>query len=135
MSVKMEGTYVGQTRVRLTHESGMEITTCAPKDNGGDGSLFSPTDLAAAATGACILTIMAQVAEREGIEFEGARFACEKSMASSPRRIGKIVLELHVPGSITDKQRKKLEIAAENCPVKRSLDPAVEVEIRYHWGD
>jgi len=134
MSVKMEGTYVGNTRVRLTHESGAEITCCAPKDNGGDGSLFSPTDLTAAATGACMLTIMAKVAERDGIPFEGARFTVEKIMNPTPRRIGKLVLEIRVPGEVSEKQRRKLEIAAATCPVKRSLDPAVETEIRYVWG-
>ena len=135
MSVKIEGTYTGQTQVRLVHESGEEVITCAPKDNGGDGSHFSPTDLTAAAVGACVLTIMAQVAEREGIKFEGVRFVLEKVMETSPRRIGWIILDLHLPGGLTETQKKKLEAAAETCPVKRSLHPDVETQLRYHWGE
>jgi putative redox protein len=134
MSVKMEGTYLGHTRVKLVHESGAEIVTCAPMDNGGDGTLFSPTDLAAAATGACILTIMAFVAEREKIPFEGTRFTLEKDMQSPPRRIGRLSIDLHLPGGLTEAQKKKLEAAAEGCPVKRSLDPSIEHRIAYHWG-
>ena len=80
------------------------------------------------------MTIMAFVAEREGIRFEGARFSAEKVMETSPRRVGKIVLDLHLPRGLTETQKKKLQAAAETCPVKQSLHPAVETQIRYHWG-
>ncbi|MFH1263214.1 MAG: OsmC family protein [Pseudomonadota bacterium] len=134
MSVKMHGTYIGKTRVKLTHESGAEITTCAPKDNGGDGSLFSPTDLVAASAGACILTVMGLVAERHGIPFEGASFRAEKTMSANPRRIGKLEVEVTISAKLTDEQKKKLEAAAYTCPVKKSLDPAVEVNLRFIYS-
>ena len=134
MGVRIDGRYEGRTQVSLTHEEGQEIRTCAPKDNGGDGSLFSPTDLVAAATGACILTIMAQIAEREGMSFEGASFSAEKIMAEPPRRIGTIRLAIAVPGDVSETLRRKLEKAAEICPVKRSLNPEIALDVSYLWG-
>ncbi len=131
MGVKIEGNYIGNTKVRLRHESGAEIVTCAPKDNGGDGSLFSSTDLAVAATGSCMLTIMAFVAEREKIPFQGVTFRAEKTMSSSPRRIGQITIEIDLPPDLTAEQKKKLEAAAHACPVKRSLDPNIEVVVKF----
>lgn len=131
MSVRIEGSYIGNTKVRLRHESGAEIVTCAPKDNGGDGSLFSPTDLVVAATGACMLTLMVRVAEREKIPFEGVTFQAEKIMSSSPRRIGQITIEIGLPSGLMAEQKKKLEAAAQACPVKRSLDPNVEVVVKF----
>ena len=41
MSVLISGKYLGAKKVELCHvESGMKITTAAPKDNNGDGSSF-----------------------------------------------------------------------------------------------
>ncbi len=62
MSVRMKGSSTGATTVELVHESGATITTMAPKDNGGDGSTFSPTDLCAVSLGACGTTIMSLLA-------------------------------------------------------------------------
>ena len=75
MGIFISGTYQGEKKVRLVHEdSGAVITTAAPKDNNGDGSSFSPTDLFTSSLGACMLTIIGIVAERDGIDIEGSHF-------------------------------------------------------------
>ena len=62
-------TYLGDLRTNSTHlQSGNQLITDAPTDNMGKGEAFSPTDLLATATGTCILTTMAIVAQRDGIE-------------------------------------------------------------------
>ncbi|MGO9829406.1 MAG: OsmC family protein [Myxococcaceae bacterium] len=46
--VEMTATAEGGLQTHLTHlPSGAELGTDAPKDNGGNGTSFSPTDLVA----------------------------------------------------------------------------------------
>ena len=132
MSVSISGRYTGGLKVQLTHgPSGATLSTAAPVDNQGDGSSFSPTDMVAAALGACMLTIVAMVAERDGIDTSQLAFEAEKHMQSSPRRIGSIPIVLHMPAGLTSAQRDKLERAALTCPVHHSLLPEIEKSIRF----
>ncbi|HEY0152537.1 MAG TPA: OsmC family protein, partial [Longimicrobium sp.] len=70
MAVEITGSYAGNLKTELRHTpSGALLQTAAPRDNMGDGSSFSPTDLLAASLGSCMVTTMAIVAQREGIPF------------------------------------------------------------------
>jgi len=132
MSVTIEGRYLGDKKVALTHlDSGAVITTAAPKDNGGDGSSFSPTDLAAASLGACMVTIMGLMAEREGISLAGTWFRVEKHMSAAPRRLGRLPVSIHLPRALSPAEREKLERGAHTCPVAHSLHPEVAVEVAF----
>src|SRR5512140_3362461 len=75
-------------KVELRHgPSGTRIATEAPRDNGGTGSSFSPTDLVGAALASCALTTMALWASREGLPWGEASARVEKRMSGAPRRI------------------------------------------------
>jgi uncharacterized OsmC-like protein len=122
---------------QLAHgPSGATILTVPPKDNGGDGSSFSPTDLVAAALAACALSTMALVARREGLSWGDARASVEKIMTPPPRRIGELVLVFDMPREVRPEHRARLEEAARSCPVVRSMHPDVKlpIEFRYHGG-
>jgi putative redox protein len=123
----------GAMHTVLTHgPSGATLPTDAPKDNGGDGSAFSPTDLVASALLACMLTTMAIVARREGIPWGSARGRVEKHMATAPRRVGQLVVELWLPPGLSSAQRTRMQGVAESCPVRESLHPEVTLSVRYH---
>jgi putative redox protein len=132
--VTMRGKYLGGKNVEIHHDpSGAVLCTTAPKDNGGEGNLFSPTDLVAAALGSCILTTMAIVAERDGTDLAGSFFEVEKHMSTSPRRIGSLPVVLHLPANLSEVQRKKMEHCAHACPVHHSLHPEVQKEISFRY--
>lgn len=134
MSVAMSGKYAGKLKVQLEHgPSGATITTAAPVDNNGDGSSFSPTDLVAAALGACMLTIVAMVAERDGIDTSELAFRCEKNMQASPRRISSIPVTIQMPRGLDAAQRAKLERAALTCPVHHSLLAEIEKNVAFEY--
>jgi putative redox protein len=132
MGVVMNGHYKGGKLVELVHEpSSVRITTDAPRDNGGEGAAFSPTDLVGAALGSCVLTTMVLFAERHGITLDGAHFRVEKNMASEPRRIAEIVLTMHLPKSLSEIDRQKLERVGMTCPVHKSLHPDTQVRAEF----
>jgi putative redox protein len=115
--------------------SGTTITTEAPKDNGGTGMSFSPTDLVGAALASCALTTMALAASREGIAFGEARARVEKRMTPPPRRIGELVLEIDMPAGLSAAHRARLEEVAHGCPVTRSLHPDVKIPLSFRYPD
>ncbi len=132
MVVEIKGQYEGDLRVKLTHgPSQSVIETDAPVDNNGKGARFSPTDLVVTSLGSCMLTVMGIVAKRDGIKFEGVSFRAEKHMSESPRRIGRIIIEIYMPTGLTDDQKKKLERTAHTCPVHQSLHPEIEQDIKF----
>lgn len=107
--------------------------TDAPVDNHGKGQAFSPTDLLATALGTCVLTTMAIVAQRHGIELAGAKAHVSKEMVSQPmRRIGALTVTIDLP-EIATEHRARLEAAGNHCPVHQSLSQDVKVTITYRW--
>jgi putative redox protein len=134
MAVEITGRYTGPLKTELTHgPSGKVLPTAAPVDNQGDGSSFSPTDLVAAALASCMVTTMAIVAQRDGVDLSGVTFRVEKHMADNPRRIGRLPVVIHLPAALAPAERQKLERAAHTCPVHRSLAPEVERDVRFEY--
>ena len=85
-----------------------------------------------AALASCILTTMAIVAERDGVKLEGARAETEKRN-DSRAPAGRLAPDQDplCPPSIPAEYRKKLENAAEHCPVKKSLFPEVDTSLTF----
>lgn len=131
MEFKINASYIGDDKVELVHGlSGSRMVTDLPPDNGGRGRTFSPTDLAAASVASCVLSIMAKVAAREGIKFEGAAIELEKIMGENPRRIAALTGTVKLPAGLSDAQRGKLMACVKACPVGRSLHPDVKLELK-----
>lgn len=130
-------TYLGDLRTDSTHlQSGTKLITDAPTDNMGKGEAFSPTDLLATATGTCILTTMAIVAQRDGIELVGSEVEVTKIMTQTPpRRVARLEINLKLKTNIvlSTEQVKKLENTAHRCPVSLSLHPDVEQVLMFEW--
>lgn len=117
---------------QLTHEpSGAVIRTVPPKDNGGDGTSFSPTDLMGAALASCALSTMALLAPREGLTFGAASARVEKEMVGPPRRIGSLVVVITMPVGTRPEERARFEEIARGCPVARSLHPDLQLPMTF----
>lgn len=134
--VEIEVVYEGELHTSNRHgPSGAELATDAPVDNHGKGEAFAPTDLVATGLATCMLTVMGILAQRSGWRMEGTRARVEKHMASEPlRRIGRLVVELSFPAGIPAEAREPLEQAARTCPVKQSLHPDIEIELKLSWA-
>ena len=128
-------TYKGDLRCECVHiQSGSIIETDAPTDNRGKGERFSPTDTLCIALGTCIITTMGIRASDMNINLNDTKLDVTKHMIADPRRIGKIEIVLHLPTtSLTEKDKKVLELVGDSCPVKKSLHPDLVVDIVYNW--
>ena len=129
--------YLGDLRTEAEHlQSGNKILTDAPLDNQGKGEYFSATDLLATSLGSCILTIMGISAKNHGFSIDGAWIETEKVMsAQPPRRVAKLILDIHLPrNNYSEKEIKLIEAAVAHCPVGLSLHPDVEKQITLHYG-
>ncbi len=127
-------TYTGGLRTTCEHlRSGDTFITDAPIDNNGLGQAFSPTDTVATGLASCMLTTMGIKAGNLEVELLGATAEVTKHMASDPRRISKIEVNLNLPSGISEKNRKILVRIADTCPVQYSLHPDIERVITYNW--
>ena len=107
--------------------------TDAPIDNAGKGEEFSPTDLLATSVATCMLTIMGITAKSRNWSIEGSTADVEKQMTQSgPRKVEKLRVHLKLPQQLSNEERSLLQRVAEQCPVKRSLDPSIQLELI--WG-
>jgi putative redox protein len=127
--------YTGELRTLATHlKSGKQIITDAPVDNHGKGEYFSPTDMATAALGSCMLTITGIAAEENNFSIKDASVEITKVMGTAPRRITEIILEFNFPNNYSEKEKKIIKNCTLNCPVGKSLHPDLKQTIKLNFG-
>jgi uncharacterized OsmC-like protein len=127
----MKGRSTGPTTVELVHESGSIIRTMAPKDNRGDGSTFSPTDLCAVSLGACATTVMSLFARDNGLALGGIDFELVKEMAADPRRIAKLTVKFTIGGTASQEEFERIVAEGRTCPVCGTIGKCVEIDASY----
>jgi uncharacterized OsmC-like protein len=127
--------YLGDLQLRATHtRSGQEFVTDAPVDNNGKGSAFSPTDLLASSLGLCMITIMGIAARTSGFNIDGTKARVTKIMASDPRRVGEVILELDFPAiNYTEREKQIIRQCAKICPVSQSLHPDLKQTVIFNF--
>lgn len=127
--------YQGELRCSCTHlQSQSVIETDAPTDNRGKGARFSPTDLLCVSLATCMITTMGIRAADMQIDLSGSKLEVTKHMLSEPRRVGKVEINLLLPGNLEEKDRMILQKIGDNCPVMKSIHPDLQVEVTYGWG-
>jgi len=90
--------------------------------------------LVSAALCSCMLTIMGQVADREGINLKGLSSEVVKIMSSNPRKIAEIQITFsHAALQATEVQKQKLRNAAKTCPVALSLAESVKQTVTFNF--
>jgi putative redox protein len=128
--------YNGNLRTTCTHlKSGNFFETDAPTDNHGKGERFSPTDLMTTSLATCMITVMGIKARAMGFDLDGVKIEVMKIMRDDPRRVSGINLVFHIPdalASIDERTKTILRNTGNTCPVKLSLHPDINVQVK--WG-
>ncbi len=135
MSATITSEYMGHLQINSQHvASKTTLISDAPTDNGGKGQSFSPTDLCALSLGTCAMTMMGLYAQNHDLDMTGATMETVKVMASQPRRIAEIHVNITMPPkNFTDKDKKAMENAVKTCPVHHSLHPSIVQNISIRW--
>ncbi|MEZ4800350.1 MAG: OsmC family protein [Flavobacteriales bacterium] len=132
----MEISYLGDLQTESTHlKSGNKVITDAPVDNNGKGSAYSPTDLLCNALASCMITLMGIAAASHNIQLGKIDAKITKTMASNPRRVSEIKIEMIAENkSYSEKEKTILENAANTCPVAKSIHPDIHVDFSIVWS-
>lgn len=135
--VPQQTLYIGELRCTSTHgPSKVELVTDAPTDNHGRGESFSPTDLVVTALSTCMITTAGISAQKDNVNLEGTKVFAEKHMTTQPpRRIAKIVVRIDVAAGVPQDYRPKFEHICQTCPVVLSINPEIQVDLKFQYPD
>ena len=130
-------TYTGGLRTEAVHaKSGQMFITDAPTDNQGRGEAFSPTDLLATSLGACAITVVGIAAGTHGFNVDGTSMRITKIMASDPRRVSEVIVEMDFPPvKYSEKEKQIITHTIKTCPVAQSLHPDLKQTFIINFAD
>lgn len=130
-------TYTGDLRTEALHsKSGQMFITDAPTDNQGRGEAFSPTDLLATSLGACAITVVGIAARTHGFNVDGTAIKITKIMASDPRRVSEVIVEMDFPEvKYSEKEKQIIRHTINTCPVGQSLHPDLKQTFILNFSD
>ena len=129
--------YKGDLRTEALHvKSGQTIITDAPSDNQGKGEAFSPTDLLATSLGVCAITVVGIAARTHGFNVDGTEMKITKIMASEPRRVSEVVVEITFPDvKYSEKEKSIIRHTIDTCPVGLSLHSDLKRTFMLNFAD
>lgn len=130
-------TYTGDLRTEAMHvKSGQLFITDAPTDNQGRGEAFSPTDLLATSLGACAITVVGIAARTHGFNVDGTEIRITKIMASDPRRVIEVIVEMSFPElKYSEKEKSIIRHTINTCPVGQSLSSELKQTFILNFKD
>ena len=102
----------------------------------GKGEEFSPTNLVQAALGGCMLIAMGTLAMRHDIDLTGTQIDVEISATDKPAmRFDSIAVKVSMPSNLSPADRKRLERAADGCPIKHSFATDIPLSVNFSYPD
>ena len=101
----------------------------------GKGEEFSPTNLVESALGGCMLMAMGTYAIQHNIDLTGTKMDVHITATHKPiMRFDEVEVIVTRPEGISEKTGKRLERAAEGCPIKNSLAEGIPVRVKYLYN-
>ena len=102
----------------------------------GKGEELSPGNLLESSLAGCMMISMGPTAARDRIDLTGTTIEVTLE-GTPPPKIGYtgIRVDVNMPEGLSDTQRKKLERAADTCPIKHSFKDEIAVSVAYHYPD
>ena len=100
----------------------------------GKGEKFSPGDLLESALAGCMLISMGALAMRNNIDLSGTKISVDVDATVDPvMRYKGITVNVEMAKNFDEKDRIKLERAAETCPIKHSFKSDSPINVNYSY--
>jgi len=90
----------------------------------------SAPELLMVSLGSCIGAVLLTFSDRHGISYEGMEIDLDWEIAEHPHRIGRIHINVRMPGPLPNEQIKTLERVAEHCLIHNTLLNAPEIALK-----
>jgi putative redox protein len=132
---QLRATYDGQQHCTVAQGSnGKTLAIDCPYTGGGNE--FSPGSLVGAGLAGCVLLSMGTLAQRDELDITGTAVDVDLSMIDKPeRRIDAVDVTVNMPRNFSEKDRSRLERAAEACPIKHSFRHEVTISTKFVYPE
>ena len=129
MTTTMTVSFPGGKRVDADY-NGFTFRTDQPSRAGGEGSAPAPFDLFLASIATCAGIYVKGFCDSREIATEGLGLSMQIEPDPAGHRIGRLVLEIHLPEGFPEKHREAVVRAADLCAVKKHIAAPPAFEIR-----
>lgn len=100
----------------------------------GKGDEFSPVNLVESAIAGCMLLAMGTLAMRDEIDIRNTQIEVDMVAKDAPSiKYTEINVGVNMARDYSDKDRLKLERAANTCPLKLSFDKGIPINVEFNY--
>ncbi len=100
----------------------------------GKGDEFSPGNLVESAIAGCMLLSMGTLAMRDDIDISNTQVEVDMVATDTPSiKYTEINIGVNMARDYSDKDRVKLERAANYCPIKLSFDKGIAINVEFNY--
>ncbi len=102
----------------------------------GDGAEFSPANLLSISLGSCMLLSIGVVAQRARLDLSGTTVTVRfKEVADPFPHVAAIAYEVDIPHHFSAVDRRRIENAAELCPIKTNIGDDTEITVKFKYAE
>jgi uncharacterized OsmC-like protein len=102
----------------------------------GDGAEFSPANLLSISLGSCMLLSIGAVAHRAKIDLSGTTVNVHFKEEAKPfPHVASIHYVVDVPHHLSAVDRRRIENAAELCPIKSNIGDNTEIKVKFKYAE
>lgn len=102
----------------------------------GDGEEFSPANLLSISLGSCMLLAIGAVAQRAKLDLSGTTVKVHFKEEAKPfPHVAAIHYVVDVPRQFSAVDMRRIENAAELCPIKSNIGDNTEIIVKYRYAE
>ena len=130
--------------VKLTYDSDHQVTaTKEPQHrivavdcpHTGDGAEFSPANLLSISLGSCMLLAIGAIAQRAKLDLSGTTVRVRFKEVPKPfPHVAAIDYVIDIPHELSAVDIRRVENAAELCPIKSNIGDNTEINVRFNYS-